>query len=196
MKVFNITGPVLRSQQFSREPKIYKLLNENPELLEKNSQFRLLKINKRSEKGPDFIAINKKGHLIVGEIKAGTLPSVAVKQLKGYAIRFSEMRKDELDREISGHKFPSLRKAYKGFLPKKAQTALLNPSRRRLQLVLVAERFSDKALKEADLQKLPNKLRKVIKDIKCLQLQLFRNNGAKVIAVGEVISGNNRRLSK
>jgi hypothetical protein len=197
MKAFNIKdGRQLGTKQFPREKKMYKLLAKIPGLLESKSQFRPLRINKRAEKGPDFIAINKKGHLILGELKVGTLAYVAVNQMKRYARRFIKMRQKDLEKQIDKKEYSSLQEAYKNFLPKKARNALLNPSRRRLQLVLVAERFSDNALKEVNRLMPRGKLRKSVKDIKCLKLQLFRSNSAKAIAVGEIISGNKRRLSK
>lgn len=197
MKAFFIDGRPLKHKKFSREKRIYKLLANIPGLLEKDSQFRLLSINVGPEKGPDFVGLNKRGHIILGEIKAGSLRRDAWKQLKVYGKKFGAMRKAELERVIcKGGIFNSLRSAYKRFLSKTAQSAFLNPARRRIQLVLVAERFSDKTLVEINRQKMGRKLRNIVKDIKCLEVRLFKVDTSKIIAVAEIISGNKRKLAK
>ncbi len=140
--------PKPRRVHVSREKAIYALLERTPELLEKKAQFRLLSINKGPEKGPDFVAVNKKGHLVLGEIKRGSLSIRAWGQVKTYAKRFAKMRHRELNEELSGAlRGRDIRRSLPGFLGSTAWRALLNPSSRRLQLVLVAKGFSDRVLR-------------------------------------------------
>lgn len=196
MKAFLTTGEQLKQKRFRREKKIYGLLGRIPGLMEKSSQFRFLSINTGPEKGPDFIGLNKKGHLILGEIKAGPLRHEAWNQLKIYGKKFMRMRKNELERVVyRGGIYRTLRGAYKGFLSKTAQMAFLNPSRRRLQFVLVAERFSDRTLKEINSRKIGRKLHNAVKDIKCLEVCLFRIGSGKTIAVAKIVAGDRRKLS-
>lgn len=190
-------GRPLKYKKFRREKKIYKLLRNIPDLLEKDTQFRPLSINVGPEKGPDFVGLNKKGHLIIGEIKIGTLDRVAWKQVKTYGKKIGKMRQEELESDIyRGRNNKSLRSEYKGFLSKKAQSAFLNPSRRRIQLVLVAERFSDRVLTEINRQKMSQKLGKIVKDVKCLEVRLFKVDSNKTIVVSEIILGNKRKLAR
>jgi hypothetical protein len=197
MKAFFIGGHPLKSKSFSRERKIYRLLAKIPGLLEKDTQFRPLKINVGPERGPDFIGLNKKGHLIIGEIKKGTLRRVAWKQVKTYAKKIGKMHKKELESAIykDGNSM-SLKSIYKGFLSKTAQLAFLNPSRRCVQLVLVAERFSDRVLREIHHQKIGHKLDEIVKDVKCLEVNLFKIDSNKTIVISEIILGNRRKLAK
>lgn len=190
-------GRPLKYKKFRREKKIYKLLSRIPGLMEKNSQFRFLSINIGPEKGPDFIGLNKKGHFILGEIKAGSLGYGAWGQLKTYGKKFMGMRQKELERIVyRGGIYKSLRSAYKGFLSKTAQMAFLNPARRRLQFVLVAERFSDRTLTEINFRKMGRKLRNAVKDVKCLKVCLFKADSSKTIVVSEIILGNKRKLAR
>jgi len=122
----------------------------------------MLCLNKGPEKGPDFIAVNQKGHLLLGEIKRGPMSAVAWHQAKEYARRFGELRKDQLGASLNkaGLSRP-LKEAIRGFLGGTAKRALLNPSRRKLQLVLVAESFSDQMLRIASLDNLGSTLKKL-----------------------------------
>jgi len=71
MRLVAIKGPEPKRVSPKRETEIYTLLERYPGLFEKGTLFRLLSVNVRTEKGPDFIAVNHKGHLIIGEIKRG-----------------------------------------------------------------------------------------------------------------------------
>src|SRR3989338_6990408 len=197
MKAFFTSGEPLKQRRFTREKKIYRLLGRIPSLMEKDSQFRLLSINIGPEKGPDFIGLNKKGHLILGEVKAGSLRNDAWTQVKTYGKKYMKMRQKELEQIVSrGGTYKSLCNAYKGFLSKTAQMALLNPSRRRLQFVLVAERFSDGVLNKINSRNMGYKLRNAVKDIKCMEVCCFKIGAGKTIAVAKIILGSKRKLSR
>jgi hypothetical protein len=187
---------VLPFQRFKRERHIYKLLDEAPGLLEKGSRFRLLRLNSRAEKGPDFIGFNKRGHLILGEIKAGSLRANAWRQVKRYAKQFAIKRRKDLEKIVDRKRFPSLKHAYGNFLSRKAQRALLNPAKRRRQLVLVEERFSDKILARVKREKMNAQLQRYVKDVKCLAVQVYEVPGPGSVAVTEVLSGKWKKLGK
>src|SRR5262245_13693838 len=150
MRVVAIKGPVPKHVRPEREAEIYGLLHGCPDLFEKGTLFRVLSINVRTEKGPDFIAVNHKGHLIIGEIKRGGMPKGGWSQAKRYAKLLGRMRESNLEQYISdrnsGSAKKSLRQVTKGILGRTARDAFFNPSRRRVQLILVAEAFSDAIL--------------------------------------------------
>jgi len=87
MKVIKIAKAKPRRVPFGRERDIYALFEAMPEILEKPTLFRPLCINKGPEKGPDFIAVNKKGHLLIGEIKNRSFRTDGWIQAKRYASR-------------------------------------------------------------------------------------------------------------
>ena len=197
MKVYRIEKANPKRVPFGREKDIYALFKAMPQVLEKPTLFRLLYMNKGPEKGPDFVAVNKKGHLLLGEIKNRSFRIDGWTQAKRYAKRFSKMREDELDIELCKVRAgTSVRRAVKGFLDPTAKRALLNPSRRKLQIVLVAERFSDKVLRRTHRKDLGAPLKSKVKDVKCIEVQTFAVPQAAKFAVAAVISGKRRKLRR
>jgi len=197
MKVYRIEKAKPKRVPFGQEKDIYALFEAMPEVLEKPTLFRLLYINKGPEKGPDFIAVNKKGHLLLGEIKNRSFRIDGWIQAKRYAKRFAKMREDELNNELSKvGAGTSVRRAVKGFLGSTAKAALLNPSRRRLQIILVAESFSDKVLRITHRDDLGAPLKSKVKDVKCIVVQTFVVPRAAKFAVAAVISGKRRKLRR
>lgn len=195
MQLISMTGPRpkrIPHKPLRRERMIYKLLDKAPDLLEKGTQLKLLSLNTRHEKGPDFVGANKRGQLVLGEIKKGSLRPDAWPQIQGYATEFAQMRSRKLDEAIQDNAKMELR----GFLSRTAWNAFFNPSRRRLQLVLIAEDFSDKILRRATKKNLWSKLQKVVKDVKCIQIQTFAVKGHGEIAVAAGLSGRRRKLRR
>ena len=131
MRVVAIDGPTPQHVRPGREAEIYGLLHGCPDLFEKNTLFKVLSINVRTEKGPDFIAVNHKGHLIIGEVKRGGMPASGWVQAKRYAKMLGRMREPELEQYIGNRetgKHPqSLRGLTKGFLGPTARAAFFNP---------------------------------------------------------------------
>ena len=84
----------------------------------------------------------------------------------------------------------------KGFLDPTAKRALLNPSKRRLQIILVAEGFSDKVLRSTRRDNLGSPLKSKVKDVKCIEVQTFAVPRAAKFAVAAVISGKRRKLRR
>ena len=197
MRVVGGDGKLIKPLRVERERRMYELIRRNSELLESSSQFRLLTANKGPEKGPDFIGVNRRGQLVLGEIKAGPLRADAWRQVKGYANRFRKMRKQELERHIiHGGMYSSLDVAGRNLLSSTAKRALLNPSLRRLQLVLVAESFSDRVLEEIRKKGRKATIRRFVKDVKCVEMQVFKIRKKGTIATVTVIAGRARRLRK
>jgi hypothetical protein len=200
MRFVAIDGPEPRHVHPKREDEIYALLLRRPELLEKNTLFKVLSINVRTEKGPDFIAVNHKGHLIIGEIKRGGMPAGGWAQAKRYAKLLGRMREAELEHYIAdrtaGKDTPSLRHATKGFLGPTARAAFFRPSRRRVQLLLVAEHFSDSLLRSATRAKLGARLRELVRDVKCVEIRTYRVRSRSTFGIASVVSGRSRRLRK
>jgi hypothetical protein len=200
MRVVAIDGPTPKHVHPKREAEIYALLEGCPELFEKNTLFRVLSINVRTEKGPDVIAVNQKGHLIIGEVKRGGMPVGGWAQAKRYAKLLGRMRETELDQYIANRSSERhtglLRAMTKGFLGPTARAAFFNPSRRRVQLVLVAEGFSDSVLRSATRAKLGARLREVVRDVKCVQVRTYRVRSRSTFGIASVVSGRSRRLRK
>ena len=73
-------------------------------------------------------------------------------------------------------------------------TLLLNPSRRKLQLVFVAEHFSDRVLRATTRAGLGSILRTSVTDIKCIELRTYRVPRKATLAVASVVAGRHRRL--
>ncbi|MBI4588016.1 MAG: hypothetical protein HY725_04210 [Candidatus Rokubacteria bacterium] len=180
-----------------REREIYCLLRVNPELFEKDTQFKLLYVNKRAEKGPDFVAVNRKGHLLLGEVKKGGLPTSAWSQAKRYAKRFANMREAELNIQLARSGISKkVRDLLRGFLSSTGFAALLNPSRRKLHLVFVAEAFSDRILRATTRDSLGRVLRSKVKDVKCVELRTYRVPRAATLAIASVVGGRRRRFRR
>ncbi|MCX5795095.1 MAG: hypothetical protein NTY77_06350 [Elusimicrobia bacterium] len=202
MRVIALNGPKPKRILPTRERKLYALLKEHPEILEKDSHFRLLSINRRSEKGPDFIGVNNKGHMIIGEVKLRGLHQGAWDQAKSYAKRVGRMRENELDQYIKSRvkagrgEAGSLRDLTRGLLGPAARLAFFNPSHRRVQLLLVAEDFPDDVLRDADRCNLGQNLRGLVKDVKCVQVQLYQAPARSTLAITSVLSGRHRRVKK
>jgi hypothetical protein len=200
MRLVAIKGPEPKRVSPKRETEIYALLHRYPGLFEKGTLFRLLSVNVRTERGPDFIAVNHKGHLIIGEIKRGVLPGTAWTQVKHYAKRLGRMREQELERYIANRGKPtnkrSLRDLTRGFLGPTARAAFFYPARRRVQLLLVAEDFSDAVLRNATRVKLGARLRALVRDVKCVQLRTYRVRSRSTFGIASVVSGRGRRLRK
>jgi hypothetical protein len=197
MKVIKIAKAKPRRVPFWRERDIYALFAAMPEVLEKPTLFRLLSINKGPEKGPDFIAVNKKGHLLIGEIKNRSFRTDGWIQAKHYAKRFAKMREPALDTELGrAGVHAGIRKAVKGFLGSTAMRALLNPSGRRLQSILVAESFSDKVLRSTRRDDLGVPLKSKVKDVKCIVVRMFAVPRAARFAIATVITGKRRKLRR
>jgi hypothetical protein len=107
------------------------------------------------------------------------------------------MREAELDIELCRTgTITGIRKAVKGFLGLTALQALLNPSRRKLQIVLVAESFSDKVLRSTHRDDLGAPLKSKVKDVKCIAVQTFFVPRAAKFAIATVISGKRRKLRR
>jgi hypothetical protein len=176
MRLVSMTGPHPKRIPLKRERMIYKLLS----------------LNTGPEKGPDFVAANKRGHLVLGEIKRGSLRPDAWPQIQTYAKKFGEMRWRELDAAIKG----VTKKELQGFLSRTAWNAFFSPSRRKLQLVLIAEDFSDQVLRRAARKNLNARLQRVVKDVKCIQIQTFHVKGHGEIAVASGLSGRRRKLRR
>jgi len=197
MKVIKIAKAKPRRVPFGQERDIYALFEAMPEVLEKPTLFRPLCINKGPEKGPDFIAVNKKGHLLIGEVKNRSFRTDGWIQAKRYAKRFAEMREAELNTELRrAGMHVGIRKAVKGFLGSTAKRALLNPSRRRLQIILVAESFSDKILHSTRRDDLGAPLKSKVKDVKCIVVRMYAVPRAARFAIATVISGKRRKLRR
>lgn len=197
MNAFTLQGKRLRCLPFHRERRIYRLFSKIPALLDRSAQFRLLALNVGPEKGPDFLGLNDRGHLVIGEIKKGTMGRGGLIQARCYAKLFLTMRQRDLDGIVAGGGcYPSIRAATKNFLSRTAQSALRNPSRRRIQIVLVAERFSDTFLRDATRDRLGRTLRRAVKDIKAVAVQLLRVAPSREIVVAEVVGGRRRRLGR
>jgi hypothetical protein len=200
MRLVAVDGPEPKVVRPKREAEIYALLERCPELFEKNTLFKVLSVNVRTEKGPDFIAVNHKGHLVIGEIKRGSMPVAGWVQAKQYAKRLGEMRERELDAYIAkrqaGQNPRPLRSMTKGFLGLTARAAFFNPSRRRVQLILVAEGFSDSLLRTATRARLGARLRKIVRDVKCVQPRTYRVRSRSTFAVASVVGGRSRRLRR
>ncbi|MBI5622996.1 MAG: hypothetical protein HY924_04370 [Elusimicrobia bacterium] len=196
MLLVSMKGAQPKPVHFRREKDIYALLKNQPHILEKETQYRMLLINKGPEKGPDFIAVNRRGHLLLGEVKKGPLSLVAWRQIRRYAKRFCKMRKDDLNGVLVKAGIGPLQKTLKGkrLLSSTGWKALLNPSRRKLQLVLVAEGFSDRVLQGMSHDLLGNPLRSKVKDVKCVELRMYRVSGSTQFAIASVIAGNRRQL--
>ena len=198
MRVVAIKGPTPRHVRPGREAEIYGLLNGCPDLFEKNTLFKVLSINLRTEKGPDFIAVNHKGHLIIGEVKRGGMPTGGWVQAKRYAKMLGNMRESELEQYIenraAGKRPQSLQGLTKGFLGPTARAAFFNPSRRRVQLILVAEDFSDSILRSATRARLGARLRQLVRDVKCVQVRTYRVRSRSTFGIASVVSGRSRRL--
>lgn len=197
MRLIAIDGPEPKRVRPSREAEIYALLHRHPELFEKGTLFRLLSVNVQTEKGPDFLAVNRKGHLIIGEIKRGGLHLGALAQAKYYAKRLGRMREAELNNYLARRADTRfLRDLTRGFLGPTARAAFFNPSRRKVQLLLVAEDFPDLVLRNATRSKLGKRLREFVKDIKCVQIRTYRVRARSTLAIASVVSGWRRRLRK
>jgi hypothetical protein len=200
MRLVAISGPEPKRVSAKRETEIYALLQRYPGLFEKGTLFRLLSVNVRTEKGPDFLAVNHKGHLIIGEIKRGGLPPGAWAQVKYYAKRLGRMRELELERYIANRSSEkdarTLRDLTRGFLGPTARAAFFNPSRRRVQLLLVAEDFPDVVLRNATRAKLGTRLREIVRDVKCVQVRTYRVRSRSTFGIASVVSGRGRRLRK
>lgn len=200
MRVVAIEGPAPRHVRPRREAEIYALLQGCPELFEKNTLFKVLSVNVRTEKGPDFIAVNHKGHLIVGEVKRGGMPAGGWAQAKRYAKLLGRMREADLDQYIAkradSKHVPQLRGVTKGFLGPTARAAFFNPSRRRVQLLLVAETFSDSLLRSATRARLGARLRELVRDVKCIQVRTYRVRSQSTFGIASVVSGRSRRLRR
>jgi len=107
------------------------------------------------------------------------------------------MREDELDTELHrAGTITGIRKAVKGFLGSTATRALINPSRRRLQIVLVAESFSDKVLRRTRRDDLGVPLKSKVKDVKCIAVHMFLVPRASKFAIATIISGKRRKLRR
>jgi len=200
MQLVAIDGAKPKHVHPKREAEIYALLKGCPELLERNTLFRVLSINVRTEKGPDFIAVNRKGHLVIGEVKRGGMREGGWAQAKRYAKLLGGMREEELDQYIEdralGHDTPSLRSLTKGFLGPTARDAFFSPSRRRVQLLLVAEQFSDALLRTATRARLGARLRRLIRDVKCVEIRTYHVRSRSTFGIASVVSGRSRRLRK
>lgn len=179
-----------------RERDIYALLRKRPELFDKDTQLHVLYVNRGPEKGPDFIAVNKRGHLLLGEVKLRGLPVGAWAQAKQYAKRFAKMRERAIDAELAKAGVPRLRETLRGFLGPTAFQALLNPTRCKLQLVFVAEHFSDGVLRTMTRPALGSILRASVTDIKCIELRTYRVPRKTTLAVASVVAGRHRRLRR
>jgi hypothetical protein len=198
MRVVAIKGARPKHVQPERESEIYALLHGCPDLFEKGSLFRVLSLNVRTEKGPDFIAVNHRGHLVLGEVKRAGMSAGGWAQVKQYAKLLGKMRERELDDYISRRNGkipkPTLRQLTKGFLGPTARDAFFNPSRRRVQLILVAETFSDSILRSATRARLGARLRRLVRDVKCVQLRTYQVRARSIFGVASVVSGRSRRL--
>ena len=197
MEVIALDGSRAKRIRPKREPELYRLLRRKPEILDKDTQVRMLYVNRGPEKGPDFLAVNKQGDLLLGEVKRGALPRGAWFQAKQYAKRFAKMPEAAIDAELKKvriHK--GIRRAMRGFLGSTALRALLNPSRRKIQLVFVAEHFADRTLQVANRGALGAILRAAVKDVKCVELRVYRVPRTRTVAVASVIGGRRRRLRR
>lgn len=193
MKLVSVKGAHPTRIPLKRERKIYDLLHRVPGLLEKGTQLRLLSLNTGPEKGPDFVAVNQRGHLVLGEIKKSSLRPNAWPQIKGYAKKYGKMRWKELDAKFNITTNQLLRR----FLHRTAAwSALRSPVRRKIQLVLMAESFSDKALRAAAARNLGAGLKKKVKDVKCIEIQMYRVKGPADIVAVSVVSGRRRKLRR
>jgi len=197
MDLIAIDGHKPKRMTPKRERQIYRLLNDVTGILDKDTLVKVLSVNEGPEKGPDFLAVNKKGHLLLGEVKRGGLPSSAWAQAKQYAKRFAKLREKQLDEELAkAGKRGRIRMALKGFLNERARRAFLNPSRRKLQLVFVAEHFGDHILRRATHATLGAGLRARVTDVKCVELRTYRVHGGGSFAVASVVGGRRRRLRR
>lgn len=198
MRVVAIKGAGPKHIQPERESEIYALLHGCPDLFEKGSLFRVLSLNVRTEKGPDFIAVNHRGHLVLGEVKRGGMSAGGWAQAKRYAKLLGQMRESELEGYISSRSRDkgksTLRQLTKGFLGPTARAAFFNPSRRRVQLILVAEAFSDSILRSATRARLGARLHRLVRDVKCVQLRTYQVRSRSTFGVASVVSGRSRRL--
>jgi hypothetical protein len=92
--------------------------------------------------------------------------------------------------------YKSLDRAGHNLLSSTAKRALLYPSLRRLQLVLVAEAFSDRVLEEISEKRRKATIRKFVKDVKCVEMQVFEVKKKGTIATATIVAGRARRLRK
>jgi hypothetical protein len=168
---------------------MYGFLDRNPELLASRFHFRILSANKGPEKGPDFIGINRQGQLVLGEIKAGPLNRGRLASNQG-------LREEVWEHVRRGGRFTSLGSAGRNLLSSKAKRALYYPSRRRLQLVLVAEMFSDQVLREIEKKGRTVSIRRFVKDVKCVEMQVFKVRAIGTIVAAAIVSGRARQLGR
>lgn len=198
MRLKAIKGSRVKRISARYEKDIYELLHHNPDLLEDNTQWRFLGLNKGPEKGPDFIAVNRMGDLLLGEIKCPNMRREAWPQIKKYALHFSRMREAALNKAIAGKEARSnpLKKIISGFLNKTGRSAIINPSRRKLQLVLIAENFSDDNLRLMNINTLGKMLRKSVKDVKCIEIQVYKTSERGNFVITSIVSGRRRKLRR
>jgi len=151
-------------------------------------------MNRGPEKGADFVAVNKKGHLLLGEVKRGALSVSAWAQAKQYAKRFAKMREHAIDAEPAKARVSGLPETLRAFLGSTAFQALLNPARRKVQLVFVAEYFSGRVLQATTRAALGPILRKRVSGIKFIELPTYGVPRKATLAVASVVAGSHRRL--
>jgi hypothetical protein len=196
MELVAVEGAKAKRIRPKRERELYTLLRRCPELFDKETQFRVLYVNEGPEKGPDFVAVNKRGHLLLGEVKRGGLPVAAWSQAKAHAKRFAKMREAALNAELAKAGVQELRRELRGFLGSTEFNALLNPSRRKLQLVFVAEAFSDDVLRRTKRAALGSILRAKVTDVKCIEIHTYRVPARATLAIASAVAGAHRRVRR